>query len=100
MVEDEPTNSRSLFLINSVASTTTLSNKLTCHAELDSRADTCCFGQKCLIVAKSHKVVRVKPFLDSLGSADKIPIVTVAVAYDDPVTSDVHILVFYQVLYL
>lgn len=86
--------------ISSIASTTT--GKLqssTCRAELDSHADTCCFGRNALVVSKSHRVVRVKPFIATLGSMDQVPIVTVAVAYDDPVTTDVVILLFHQVLY-
>jgi hypothetical protein len=43
--------------------------------------------------------VTVSPFLDSLGKATKIPIVTAALAYDDPRSGETTILVGHQVLY-
>ena len=43
--------------------------------------------------------VSVDPFLNSLGSIDDVPIVTAAVAYDDPDTYQTYILIFNQALY-
>ena len=68
--------------------------------ELDSRADTCAFGKDCLIVHDTGARVSVEPFIQSIGSVPKVPIVTVAVAYDDPTTSHAHVMFFHQVLHM
>jgi hypothetical protein len=41
----------------------------------------------------------VAPFLESLGKADHIPIVTAAIAYDDPIRALTYITIVRQVLY-
>ena len=41
----------------------------------------------------------MSPFIETLGAVNEVPIVTVAVAYDDPVTYQTYILTFNQVLY-
>jgi hypothetical protein len=70
------------------------------RTELDSHADTSCFGKHSLIVSRTHHTLTVSPFLDSLGKATKIPIVTAALlAYDNPKTGKTIVLVGHQVLY-
>ena len=68
--------------------------------ELDSHADTCAFGGDCLVVQDTGTQVTVEPFAASLGSMTKVPVVTVAVAYDDPTTFNTFVLFFHQVLHV
>jgi hypothetical protein len=69
------------------------------RVELDSHADTCCVGGDVMIVNRTMRTVKVTPFLKSLGSVSKIPIVTAAVAYDDPKSGKVFVLLIHQALY-
>lgn len=69
------------------------------RAELDSHADTSCFGSDSTILHMHDESVDVTPFLSTLGSVN-VRIVTAAVAYDDPNTSLTYILEFPQVLYI
>ena len=69
------------------------------QTDLDSHADTCSFGPGAFIVETTQYTVDVAPFLASLGQVNCVPIVTVALAYDDPVSHETFILVFYQSLY-
>jgi hypothetical protein len=69
------------------------------NCELDSHADTCCFGRRNVFVL-SHDLnheASVSGFLPSFGSVPT-PIASVAVAYDDPVTFTTYILIFHQSL--
>ena len=68
--------------------------------ELDSHADTCAFGGDCLVVQDTGTQVTVEPFAATLGSMPKVPVVTVAVAYDDPTTFNTFVLFFHQVLHV
>ena len=43
--------------------------------------------------------ISVTGFIDTLGTVKKVPIVTAAVAYDDPDTYTTYILFFHQALY-
>ena len=67
--------------------------------ELDSHADTCCVGKNVLIVNETHRTVNVTPFLQSLGTVRRVPIVTAAIAYDDPRSGEVFILIIHQALH-
>ena len=67
--------------------------------ELDSHADTCCVGNGVMIVNETHRKVNVTPFLKSLGTVKRVPIVTAAIAYDDPRSGEVFILIIHQALY-
>ena len=49
---------------------------------------------------KTDKTVKVTPFLKSLGSLTRVPIVSAAVAYDDPKSGEVIILIFHQALHM
>lgn len=68
--------------------------------ELDSHADTCCFGKHCYVlgIEESEGAV-VNGFMTELGEIT-VPIANVAVAYDDAQTDTTYILIFNQVLYI
>jgi hypothetical protein len=70
------------------------------RTELDSHADTCCVGRNATVLYSHNRTVNVSPFLDSLGTADSVPIVTVAIAYDNEITAKTYILIIHQALYL
>lgn len=69
------------------------------QAELDSHADTCCIGNQSFIVQETGQTISVSPFVSSLGAVDDVPIVTAALAYDDPYQYHTCILFFHQALY-
>jgi hypothetical protein len=69
------------------------------RVDLDYPADTCCVGNGVLIVNQSERRVRVTLFIKSLGSVSKVPIVTAAIAYDNPKTGEVTILLVHQALH-
>jgi hypothetical protein len=50
-------------------------------------------------VNETYKSVKVSPFLKTLGSVTKVPIVTAAIAHDDPRSGDTYVLVIHQALY-
>jgi hypothetical protein len=70
------------------------------RAELDSHADTCSFGDECLIVSLTGDVVNVSGFTDAIGEMAKIPIATIALAYDCLSTGHTFILFFHQALHV
>jgi hypothetical protein len=51
-----------------------------------------------MILSQSHHPVAISPFLDSLGKATKTPIVTAALAYNDPKTGERIVLVEHQIM--
>ena len=69
------------------------------RAELDSHCDTCSFGKDAVLVYDTGETVSVAPFISSLGKVTKVPIGTVAIAYDCPNTLQTYILFFHQSLY-
>jgi hypothetical protein len=69
------------------------------RSELDSHADTCCVGDNALVLYYHNRIVTVAPFLDLFGTADQVPIVTAAIAYDDPIRMQTFILIVHQALY-
>lgn len=69
------------------------------RAELDSHCDTCSFGRDAVLVYDTGHTVSVEPFISSLGKVTKVPIGTVAIAYDCPSTLQTYILYFHQSLY-
>jgi hypothetical protein len=70
------------------------------RSDLDSHADTCCVGSNAYIHHDSTcKTVKVQPFLNSLGSAKKTPIVSASVVYDCPFTLQAYLLHIHQALY-
>ena len=69
-------------------------------AELDSHADTCTFGQGARIVRETGHTISVDGFNEGVGTLKNIPIVTAAVAYDDPNSQVTYILFYHQSLYI
>ena len=70
------------------------------RSDLDSHADTCCVGSNAHIHHESSsKTVEVQPFLNSLGTAKKTPIVSASVAYDCPFTLKSYLLHIHQALF-
>jgi hypothetical protein len=68
--------------------------------ELDTHADTCCFGKHCYLLSEDmSQTATVSAFSPKMGSLET-PIVSVAVVYDDTRTGTTYILVFNQVLYI
>ena len=74
-------------------------NKFISRCELDSHADTCCFGSNAYVFAVSDRTVDVSPFLSDLGMVNAVQIASCAVAVDDPLTYTTLIFVFHQSLY-
>ena len=69
--------------------------------ELDTHADTCCFGKHCFVLNQDmNNVAEVTPFLAKLGKLTKVPIKTAAVAYDCPTTYQTFVLMFHESLYI
>ena len=68
--------------------------------ELDSHADTCCFGRGARVVQETGETIQVEPFINTIGRVTNVPVVTAAVAYDDPATFQTYILFFPQSLYM
>ncbi len=66
---------------------------------MDSHADACCVGRNSTVLYSHNRTVNVSPFLDSLGTANSVPIVTTAIAYDDEITAKTYILIVHQALY-
>ena len=67
--------------------------------EMDSHADTCTLAQgHCAVLQDTGERVTVEGFGDAVQRIRGVPIATVAVAYDDPLTHSVYILVFHQAL--
>jgi hypothetical protein len=69
------------------------------RSELDSHADTCCVGDNALVLDYHNRTVSVSPSINSLGTENKVPIVTAAIAYDDPILGQTFILIIHQALY-
>jgi hypothetical protein len=68
--------------------------------ELDTHADTCCFGKHCYLLSERlSQTATVSAFSPKMGSLET-PIISVAVAYDDTRTETTYILGFNQVLYI
>ena len=67
--------------------------------EMDSHADTCTLAQgHCAVLQDTGERVTVEGFGDAVQRVTGVPIATLAVAYDDPLTHSVYILVFHQAL--
>ena len=68
--------------------------------ELDSHADTCTFGRGAYVLQDTNETISVNPFDSSLGTLHHVPIVTAALAYQDPISLETYILCFPQSLYI
>ena len=67
--------------------------------ELDSHADTCCFGNECQVLYEIGQA-DVTGFHQVLGQIKGAKIITAGVAYDDQENGDTYLLIFNQVLFL
>ncbi len=72
---------------------------LHCRAELDSHADTCGLNNVAKILEFHGQVAEVSGFSNAIETLQDMPIVKGTVAYDNPKTGEVIILVFNQALY-
>jgi hypothetical protein len=70
------------------------------RTELDSHADTSACGESSLMVEDSGTYVTVGGFDKSLGSLHKVPICTLAIAYDRPKAFITYVLFLHQSLYI
>jgi hypothetical protein len=69
--------SRPKYMVSSLSSNNS-------RTELDSHADTTVLGKHCLIVSQTNRTADVAAFMPDFGLAEKIPIITEALAYDHP----------------
>jgi hypothetical protein len=69
------------------------------RVDLDSCAGTFCVGNGVLVINQTEKVVRVTQFIKSLGLVNKVTVVTAAIAYNNPRTGEVFILLVHKALY-
>ena len=69
------------------------------RAEIDSRADTVCAGSTFKLLEESSQYCVVSGFHNDMAPMQNIPVATVATAYDDPVTQETYVLVFFEALY-
>ena len=67
---------------------------------MDTHADTTAGGPGVYVTAWTQQHVTVHSFSQQLQSLQKVPIVSFAVAYDDPVEMKVYVLFFHQALYI
>ncbi|GAX26404.1 hypothetical protein FisN_UnNu099, partial [Fistulifera solaris] len=65
----------------------------------DSDSDDVVESTDAVLVYDTGETVSVEPFISSLGKVTKVPIGTVAVAYDCPTTLQTYVLFFHQSLY-
>ena len=70
------------------------------RTELDSHADTSACGDSCFVVEDSGAYVTVGGFDKSLGSLHKVPICTLALAYDCPKAFITYVLFLHQSLHI
>ena len=70
------------------------------RVELDTHADTCCFGHNATIIEDTGQTFTVSPFTNGLGDLKDIKICTLAIAYDCPDTMQTYILIFYHSLHI
>ena len=76
-------------------------DQVSMNLELDSHADTCCFGAAhCLVLRQHEYQVEVNGFHPDLTPMHNVPVVQCVVAYDDPATFKTWYLIFDQVLYI
>jgi hypothetical protein len=66
---------------------------------LDSYADTCSINNIACILEYTGQTAEVTSFASSLQTLQDIPIVNAAVAYEDPESGEVIILIINQALY-
>jgi hypothetical protein len=66
----------------------------------DSYANTCIAGPNCIVMEYTDQVMNASAYSDQLDVQQNVPIVTAAIAYDDPHTGTTYILVLGQAIYI
>jgi hypothetical protein len=69
------------------------------RVEVDSRADTCCFGKTFKLLEQTDRLADVLGFSDELGKISDVPIGTCVTAVDLADTQKTIIAVFHEGLY-
>ena len=92
-------SSRMVSAFRTIRTNTSQGRKLNDSAELDSHADTCCFGPGAFIVSQTGRSVTAHPFVSGLGTVKEVHICTVAVAYDCEQTHTTYVMFFHESLY-
>ncbi|TAN87586.1 MAG: hypothetical protein EYR95_16485, partial [Phormidium sp. SL48-SHIP] len=69
------------------------------YIELDSHADTCCFGSNFTPVNFTEYYCDVTPFSEEYSAMKDVPIASAATAWDNPETGEPIILIFHQGLW-
>lgn len=70
------------------------------RSELDSHANMVVLGKFAFIFESTGQTCSVLPFSKELGVAENVPVVDGAIAYDDPFTGQVYILICRNALYI
>jgi hypothetical protein len=70
------------------------------RCEIDNHADTCVLGNDCVILQDFERTVNVVGYDDSQGVREGCRTVTGAVAYDDPMSGEVIIIVIHQAIHI
>ena len=84
-----------------MSSISTISSEATANrTELDSHVNSSVVEKGSLILHHIGETVNVIPFTDGIGTCSDVPIVTVAVAYDSPITGKTTILLIHNALYI
>jgi hypothetical protein len=74
-------------------------NVLSINVHLDSHADCCVFSEHSKILYSDvSRSVNLTPFKSDLGLVEGIPVSTIAIAYDDPISFSTYILIFHEAL--
>jgi hypothetical protein len=77
-----------------------LSSNIQPRSELDSHANMIVLGKFSFIFESTGQTCSVIPFSKDLGVAENVPVVDGAIAYDDPFTGQVYILICRNALYI
>jgi hypothetical protein len=70
------------------------------RTEIDNHADTCLVGRNAHVFQHFDRQVNLTGYDPSLGTVKNQDIVSAALAYDDPATGEVMILVLHQVIHV
>ena len=69
------------------------------QVHLDSHADCCVFSEcSTILYSDLSRTINLTPFKSDLGAIQDLPVSTIAIAYDDPITFKTFILIFHEAL--
>ena len=83
-----------------VGALTSLQDGCKSRTELDSHANTCVVSKNALILYDFYRAINVTGYNTSQDVAQSLPIVSAALAYDDPKTGEVIFLVLNQAIHI